>query len=81
MTRILIYPVQWEEIKSKPPICSETVETEHMYRGPLQLYKSVKFPGAEYISIRFDSLSSIATTDYVTIYKVTFERLNIDIPG
>eukprot|EP01127_Copromyxa_protea_P015833 TRINITY_DN4616_c0_g1_i6.p1 TRINITY_DN4616_c0_g1~~TRINITY_DN4616_c0_g1_i6.p1 ORF type:complete len:2171 (-),score=323.68 TRINITY_DN4616_c0_g1_i6:5955-12314(-) len=60
---------KWEEIRSKPPMCQYVVESEHLYRGPIQMYQSVRFPGAEYISIRFDGLCSIAATDYVTIYK------------
>jgi len=59
----------WEKIESKPPMCVAMVESDHIYRGPIRFYASVSFPGAEHISICFDSLSKIGVTDYVTIYQ------------
>jgi hypothetical protein len=59
----------WEKIETKPPMCYTTVESGHPYRGPVRMYYSVSFPGADHLSIRFDSLSKIGTTDYVTIYQ------------
>jgi thiol-disulfide isomerase/thioredoxin len=64
----------WREVSEIPLECRCVVESEHPYLPSTDVYWTVRFPGAEYVTVSFDSMCSTEESendphDYVTIYK------------
>jgi hypothetical protein len=60
----------WQPVSEKPLMCSYTFESSHPYPPSTDLYETISFPGAAYISIYFDPRTSTEPkSDYITIYK------------
>lgn len=60
----------WQRQDERPLQCSYTVESPHPYLPNTDTYETIRFPGANYLSIYFDSQTSTETNqDYITLYK------------
>ena len=64
----------WRQVSEAPLDCQFTIESEHPYLPSTDTYWTVSFPGAEYISLNFDSQCKTEESegephDYVTIFK------------
>ena len=59
----------WEPCIFTATLCEEVITTSHPYTPGEDLYRTLHFPGVQFISISFDSRTRTNDQDYVTIFK------------